>query len=134
MAERKYRIIVDDNFHFMDESESYDSGSFSTYEEAVAKCKIIIDDFLKDAVRPGDTSEGLYSTFIMYGETPHIDGEKLGNFSALEYAKWKCQELTSNETIKKDSFLVRPFPGETLDDFQFRLNKLLSDREKNKGP
>jgi hypothetical protein len=128
MTKQKYRIIVDDNFHFMDESESYNSGSFSTYEEAVAKCKTIIDDFLGDAVRPDDTPEGLYSTFVMYGETPHICGEKLGNFSATDYARQRCSDLTNASYGKKGAkaaFIIRPLQGETVEQFKARLKEQL---------
>ena len=98
MASKKYMVSVDDNFHFMDESESYSLDGFDSYEEAVAKCKEIIDDFLEDAVEPNDTAEGLYSTFVMYGETPHIYGENLGQFSATGYARQRCAELTAGNT------------------------------------
>lgn len=88
-----YKVIIDDNFHFMDENESYGSGTFSTYEEAVAKCKDIINEFLESAILPADTAEGLYMTYVMYGETPHITGSNLGNFSSNDYARLKCSEL-----------------------------------------
>lgn len=34
-----YKVIVADNYHYMDESESYASGTYATLEEAVAACK-----------------------------------------------------------------------------------------------
>jgi hypothetical protein len=49
----KYRVLVDDNYHYMDESERYELGEFDTLEEAVAACKKVVDAFLKDAYRPG---------------------------------------------------------------------------------
>jgi hypothetical protein len=33
---KKYEVYVDDNFHFLDESERYRLGAFETCEEAVA--------------------------------------------------------------------------------------------------
>lgn len=101
MPKKKYQIVIDDNFHFMDESESYHSGEFDTYEEAEAECKRILDEFLIDAVRPGDTAEQLESTYVMYGETPHIHGEKLGNFSATDYVKKRCKEITEQHRSRE---------------------------------
>lgn len=39
MQSKKYEVYVDDNFHFMDESERYKLGAFETCEEAIAACK-----------------------------------------------------------------------------------------------
>ena len=36
METRAYVVSVDDNYHYMDESERYDHGRFATYEEAEA--------------------------------------------------------------------------------------------------
>jgi len=44
-----YQVFVDDNFHFMDESERYNLGEFSTREEAIATCKKIVDEYLISA-------------------------------------------------------------------------------------
>jgi hypothetical protein len=127
MIMQKYKVIVDDNFHFMDESESYGSGVFDTYEEAVAKCKEIIDEFLESAKKPDENAEQLYSTFVMYGETPHIHGEKLGDFSATVYAKQRCFEISTQQQAKtkKSAFLIKPLPGETVTQFKRRLKRLL---------
>lgn len=114
----------------MDESESYGSGSYDTYEEAVTKCKEIIDEFLDSAKKPDENAEQLYSTFVMYGETPHIHGENLGNFSATTYAKQRCLEISTQHqtTIKKSAFLTKPLPGETVAQFKRRLKKLLKSK------
>ena len=100
MVVRKYKVIVDDNFHFMEKSESYSSGVYDTYEEAVVKCKEIIDGFLESAKNTDENTEQLYSTFVMYGETPHIHGEKLGDFSATNYAKQRCKEMSVQYHLK----------------------------------
>jgi hypothetical protein len=42
----RYKVIVDDNFHYMDESERYEHGVFATAEEAIAACKRIVDEDL----------------------------------------------------------------------------------------
>jgi hypothetical protein len=39
----RYKIMVDDNFHYMDDEDRYELGIFSTIEEAIAACKRIVD-------------------------------------------------------------------------------------------
>lgn len=94
MTKQKYTVRMLDSFHFMDESEEYNSGTFNTYEEAVSKCRQIIDEFLESAHKPGETAEQLYGTYVMYGDTPVIHGEKPGNFSANDYCRERCKYLT----------------------------------------
>lgn len=98
MTKPKYTVRILDNFHFMDKDEEYNSGTYDTYDEAVAKCKAILDDFLKDAYQSGDTAESLYNTYVMYGETPVIWGENLGAFDANEYAKEQCEIITKQRS------------------------------------
>ena len=43
----KYRVLVNDNAHYMDESEQDDHGVFANADEAIAACKEIVDDDLK---------------------------------------------------------------------------------------
>jgi hypothetical protein len=43
----KYVVYVDDNFHYMDESERYKLGEFDTEEEAIHAANKLVDDFLK---------------------------------------------------------------------------------------
>jgi hypothetical protein len=95
MTKQKYRVIIDENFHFMDTSERYGSGVFETYEEAVAKCKEIIDEFLESALTPTDSADSLYICWQMYGENPFIDGKNLGDFTSRQYVKERCVVLTN---------------------------------------
>lgn len=93
MPKKQYTVRVLDNYHFTDQSEEYNSGTFDTYDEAVLKCKEIVDDFLESAYQSGDTAEQLYGTYVMYGETPLIWGENLGSFDANEYTRKRCSEI-----------------------------------------
>jgi hypothetical protein len=90
-----YIVYVDDNFHFMDESERYKLGEFATFEEAVRISKKIVDEFLLSGYKPGMTARQLYEGYMMFGEDPFIGGpaEKPYHFSAWEYAKRRCEEL-----------------------------------------
>lgn len=94
MTKLKYHVFIDENFHFMDESERYSSGDFDSYSEAVDKCKEIIDEFLESAITANDTSESLYMCWLMYGENPFIAGGVEDMFSASQYTEQRCKELT----------------------------------------
>jgi hypothetical protein len=94
-----YRVLVDDNFHFMDESERYELGQFSTLAEALAASCRIVDEYLLSAFKPGMTSQQLYASYTAFGEDPFIipDGseETAVQFSAWDYAQRRCQEMCS---------------------------------------
>jgi len=96
---RKYEVYVDDNFHYMDESERYKLGEFETCEEAVAACKKIVDEFLEQGYTKGVSFKELYEGYIGFGEDPLIiSGDKTCFFSAWDYAKQRCRELCGEES------------------------------------
>lgn len=99
MTKQKYTVRILDNFAFMDISAEYNSGTYDTYEEAVSKCKNILDDFLESAYQPGDSADQLYNTYVNFGETPLIWGENLGDFDSNEYARMKCIEICRRHQI-----------------------------------
>ena len=43
-----YKVFVDDNFHYMDESERYVSGEYESYDVVVTACKAIVDEFIAE--------------------------------------------------------------------------------------
>jgi hypothetical protein len=91
--------MVDDNFHYMDESERYEHGVFATAEEAIAACKRIVDEHLKGAFKPGMTEKELYEIYTSFGEDPFVvpvaNTEEAVHFSAWNYARLRCRALTS---------------------------------------
>ncbi|MCB1432429.1 MAG: hypothetical protein KDK75_08225 [Alphaproteobacteria bacterium] len=91
-----WTVIVNDNFHFMDENERYELGSYQRYQDAEAACREIVDEFLND--RPEQDAASLYDCYCMFGEDPFIIGPDAGrNFSAWDYAKLRCAELRPQE-------------------------------------
>lgn len=68
----RYRVLVDDNFHYMDESERDQLGEFDTLEDAVLACKRIVDEFLISNYRPGMTVAELLTQYAFYGEDPFV--------------------------------------------------------------
>ncbi len=86
MTEKRYIVMVDDNFHYMDESERTNHGEFSTYEEAVAACKKIVDEDFEDMLKQGIAAEDLSSKWAMFGSDPFIiDDVTKDRFSARNY-------------------------------------------------
>jgi hypothetical protein len=88
----KYSVLIDDNFHYMDESERVHHGVFDTADEAIAACKRIVDECL-DAM-PAVTADELYEKYVMFGDDPFIvpvdpAGQQV-DFSARAYAKERC--------------------------------------------
>ena len=92
MNKKRYTVMVDDNFHYMDEEHRYKNREFSTYEKAVAACKKIVDEELRDMLKQGVKLEELSAKWALYGDDPYIVGGS-ERFSARDYVAEKIQEL-----------------------------------------
>ena len=90
-----YRVIVDDNYHYMDESERYLHGEFATLEAAVAAARQIVDDYLESAYKAGMGGDELMASYAMFGEDPFITAPDATGvlFSARDYARQRCNEI-----------------------------------------
>ncbi len=90
-----FRLRIYDNFHHMDESEAYTTGEFLTAEEALAKARSYVDDFLQSNFKPGMTADDLYKQYTSFGEDPFVISTTSEDvkFSAWTYAKMRCQEI-----------------------------------------
>ena len=90
-----YQVFVDDNFHYMDESERYQLGDFDSLDAAVAACKRIVDEFLLSNHRPGMTSDALMAQYTLYGEDPFVcPGDGTVPFSARDYASERVRAIS----------------------------------------
>ncbi|RQH12687.1 hypothetical protein [Bradyrhizobium sp. RP6] len=93
----RYQVLIDDNFHYQDESERVKHGVFATPEEAVAACRSIVDEYLTDAFKPGMTADALFESYTLFGEDPFIvpdgPGDATIKFSAWDYARQRCAEI-----------------------------------------
>jgi hypothetical protein len=91
----KYTVLVDDNYHYMDESERYKLGDFATLDKAIAACKRSVDGFLNDERACGTAAER-YAQYTGFGPDPYIvtDDPDVGSppFSAWNYAKEQCEK------------------------------------------
>ena len=90
----KYKVYVDDNFHYMDESHRYKLGEYKTLGKAINACKKIVNEFLHENYKPGMTIGELLTQYSLYGEDPFIIGADEGvPFSARDYASVKVREI-----------------------------------------
>lgn len=88
--ESRYTVRVWDNFHYMEEDEAYDAGSFDTYEEALARAKAIVEESV--AHHRYDMAE-----YCGFGDDPGIlcpAGTTHPRFSARDYARELCEGRT----------------------------------------
>ena len=89
-----FRVLVDDNFHYQDESERYKKGDYPTAKAAVAACKQIVDDYLSAAYREGMPASELYRSYTSFGDDPFVVSESgRTRYSSWAYAKKRCSEI-----------------------------------------
>ena len=93
----RYKVVVDDNYNYMDEDARWEKGTYATQEKALTVCRRIVDDWLQEGRRPGMSAQDLYDAYVMYGVDPFIvveDGtDESAKFSAWDYAKERSHEL-----------------------------------------
>ena len=92
--EKPYVVYVNENSHYMDDSERYKLGEFDDCQSAVAACKRIVDEFLE---KTGSVSAAdLFGQYTTFGEDPWIQatGSSVAEckFSAWDYARQRCCE------------------------------------------
>lgn len=90
-------VLVDDNFHYMDESERYKLGEYATVELAVAAAQQVVDEYLDSAVKSGVQPAELMASYVMFGDDPFILAtgavQMRVMFSARDYARERCETL-----------------------------------------
>jgi hypothetical protein len=98
-----YKVVVDDNFHYMEEEERRELGTFPTLDEAVAACRKLVDEALLDEYKPAITAAELYDRYLSFGDDPSIvapAGTAEGVlFSAHGYAQGRAKALSAGGLI-----------------------------------
>jgi hypothetical protein len=93
-----FRILMDDNAHYMDDSFRVERGSYATADEAIAAREGVADRCLADLMEPGMDAAALNSAYVVYGGDPFIvmQGDQPGGvpFSAWDYARARSMILT----------------------------------------
>ncbi len=95
-----YKVLVDDNYHYMDADWRYEHGSFSSLEETLQAAKLLVDLYLEDAYAPEMTADDLYESYATFGPDPFIQSntEDKVTFSAWGYAKERCEEICNSSS------------------------------------
>lgn len=95
-----YVVMVDDHFNYMDPEERYRSGEFADAEEAIARCRKIVDDYLVATLRTAKdgtmTAAELWDDYTSFGKDPFVVAtavEEAVHFSAWTYAQARCTAL-----------------------------------------
>ena len=94
----KFYIRIYDNYHYMDESETYNYGQYETYEDALVEAKKIVDEFIEHYWKPETKPEEFLAGFAHYGEEPIILPNEPGEherFSARTYLESRIKEICS---------------------------------------
>jgi hypothetical protein len=97
-----YKVLVNDNAHYMDITEVTEHGVFASAEEAVAACKNIVDDDLASMCRPGTSAAELYRLYLAWGPDPFAismnPDDPAVEFSAWGYAEQRCEYLAKTRS------------------------------------
>ena len=101
----KYQVFIDDNYHYIDETERIEGNSYDTYEEAVEEAKRIVDHSLRcGRLRSEDPKDPdkLYDGYKSFGDDPFIiPAEPDHHFSAWDYAKERCKTIVKEDLDDK---------------------------------
>lgn len=94
----KYRVFIDDNFHYSDEDERDEAGVFDSYEAAFSHARDLVDQslrWLRQEVTDTSDPLELYDRYQDFGDDPFIRHEPPDrHFStAWEYAKERVKEI-----------------------------------------
>lgn len=93
-----YKVIVADNFHYADEDEHFELGTFATADQALDACRRLVDEALLAEYKDGATAEELFERYTSFGDDPFIvavAGAPKVEFSAWTYARQRAQELAT---------------------------------------
>jgi len=95
----KYKVNVDDNYHYMDKNERYAEGSYDSLEEAINKCRELTIKSLEHFYEAGITPEKLSAQWAMFGKDPYIVGaDGPVPFSARKFITTElCQEIIDSK-------------------------------------
>jgi len=93
-----YKIMIDDNFDYLEENERAEFGTFATADEALDACRRLVDESLLAEYKDGETADQLFERYTSFGDDPFIvalEGAPKIEFSAWTYAKSRARELVA---------------------------------------
>ena len=94
--------MVDDNFHYMDESHRYELGKYDSLNEARNAAMKIVDEFLIENKETVADEGELIAMYCLYGEDPFILNDDLENHFPLDHTLVKnVKNYLENEHYRK---------------------------------
>jgi hypothetical protein len=90
----KYKVFVDDNYHYGSDSDRMSAGSYRSLKRAIKKCQKITISSLKHLCEEGMTPGKLSAQWSMFGDDAFIVGGDSVHFSAREFVTTElCQSI-----------------------------------------
>jgi hypothetical protein len=96
VAAPQYTVMVDDNFHYMDQDERWQYGTFASADEAIAACRHLVEQSLTEHYKPGMTAGELCAQYTSFGDDPFViapEGCEKVSFSARDYASERAEAM-----------------------------------------
>lgn len=90
---KTFKVFIDDNSHYMDETYRDFYGEYDSCEEAITVCKALVDESLRVNFKEGMTAEELFKQYTTFGEDPFVPSNGECPFSAWNYARERCEEI-----------------------------------------
>lgn len=127
-----FQVFVDDNFHYMEEDERYLGGEFDTYEEAIAFCKKIVDEFLVKSRKPEMNANELYNYYLDFGEDPFVRSNNPGiDIHSKEFKQYSSWNYALKKSIDMcDKIGVTAITDKLLNAIWFAAEKHKNQRRK----
>jgi|GEM_PF-1144206 hypothetical protein len=111
-----FTVLVDDNFHFMDEDERWTAGTYDSLREALERCLQMVGQDLLQGHRATMAAADLYESYTMMGDDPFIQGPMKTMFSAWNYAQ-ELATFLAGRTEGAAPAAEEPFRAAWLADF-----------------
>ncbi len=108
----RYRVLIDENFHFMEESHRYEHGVFEPVDEAIAVCRKIVDSNLGLYSR-GMSAAALYLRHEHFSADPLWD-DRPRRFDA-KISAWDYGAERDHVHSKSGCRLMPRLPGRRYD-------------------
>ncbi len=89
------RIRVYDNGRYQDEEAAYDLSEEFNEQDALTRCRAMVDDDLAEVYEQGMSAEALIARYQMDGRDPVIIGASEQPFSAWTYAAARAGEMVA---------------------------------------
>ena len=91
----KFQVIVEDNYHYMEDDDRRVVGTFDTYEKALAAARKIVTNSVKHCAEDKRDAGEIHACYVMFGEDAWIlpTPEGVESFSGRTFAQSVAEGL-----------------------------------------